>query len=108
VTLATLSAVILFLAALLQSLSYLCSRLPETRRPTWYPRNRLALTLIDISWLLLCILGNGAAFSIDLWLGLVAVALYFLALPFLFQSALARLMGFRDLRELVELIDHHA
>jgi len=105
VNIATLSALMLFLAALLQSISYLCCKLPEAKRPEWYPKDRLSRTMLDISWMILCVVGNGAAFKINLWLGIVAVALYFLALPFLFQAALARLLGFDDLRALVEYLD---
>lgn len=104
-TLATLSALLLFLAALLQSLSYLCNKLPETKRPKWYPGGRLGSTLLDFSWVMLCIAGLGAAFTLNLGLGIVAMAIYFLGLPFLFQSALAHLLGFKNLRALVAFID---
>ena len=102
---ATLSAIFLSLAALIQSASYLCNKLPEARRPQWYPRDRLSRTMLEISWILLFLLGAAGAFRVDPWLGLLGLALYFLALPFLFQPALARLLGFSSLAELVDFID---
>lgn len=102
---ASLSAILLFAAALIQSTSYLCNRLPEARCPAWYPRNRLARTVLDLSWILLFAVGALAAFHISPSLALVAGLLYFLVLPFVFQPTLARLLGFRSLRELVAYLD---
>ena len=102
---ATISALLLFLAALLQSASYLCNKLPGPKRPGWFPKDRLSRTIFDLSWILLFIAGTALAFKIGLWLGLVAVVLYFLGLPFVFQPALARLLGYRDLRALVDDLD---
>jgi len=99
---ATISALLLFMAALLQSASYLCNKLPAERRPEWFPRERLTHNLFDLGWILLFIAGVALAFKLNLWLGVVAVTLYFLGLPFVFQPALARLMGYRDLRDLVD------
>lgn len=63
--------------------------------------------MLDISWMISFAVGAGASFSVSVWLGIVAVAIYFIVLPFLFQSALSRLLGFRSLKELVEYIDTH-
>ena len=104
---ATLSAILLSCAALIQSTCYLCNKLPESRRPQWFPKDRLSRTMLEISWILLFLLGASSAFRIDMWLGLLGIGLYFLALPFLFQPALARLLGFASLSELVEFIDRH-
>jgi len=102
---ASLSAILLFAAALIQSTSYLCKKLPAARCPAWYPRARLARTLLDLCWILLFAVGAMAAFRISPWLALVAGLLYFLVLPFVFQPTLARLLGFRNLRALVEYLD---
>jgi len=102
---ATLSAILLFVAALLQSTSYLCRKLPGQRRPAWFPPNRRNRTLFDLSWTLLFAVGVLLAWHLTAWLALVAVLLYFLALPFVFQPALARLLGFASLRELVAYLD---
>ncbi len=105
---ATLSALLLFFAALLQSASYLCTRLPAARRPEWFPGDRLRRTLFDLGWVLLFIAGIALAFKLDLWLGLIAAALYFIALPFVFQPALAKLLGYRSLRALLDDLDERS
>jgi len=97
---------LLFLAALIQSTCYLCHKLPENRRPAWFPTDRLTIVMLNLSWLLLFATGALFAFRISPWLGLVAALLYFLVLPFVFQSALARLFGFRSLHALVHSLDH--
>jgi len=104
----TLSAVLLFLAALVQSSCYLCHKLPESRRPAWFPADRLSIVMFNITWVLLFGYGAFLAWKITPWLGLVAALFYFLVLPFVFQSALARLLGFRSLRELVAYLDSNS
>ncbi|PLX81686.1 MAG: hypothetical protein C0617_16485 [Desulfuromonas sp.] len=102
---ATLSALFLFAAALLQSFSYLCRKLPAERRPNIYPRNQWAQAGIDLSWI--CLFGAGIvpAFGLSAWLGAVALIAYFVILPFAFQPSMARLMGFKSLRDYLETVD---
>lgn len=102
---ATLCALLLLAAGLLHSASFMCRKLPPARRPAWYPKRKLEQTLLDLSWICLLIWALGAAFQLSTSLGFAAGALYFIALPFVLQPPMARLLGFRNLRHYLDLID---
>lgn len=104
---ATVSALLLFTAGLLQSLRLLCQRLPPARRPEHFPTQRGALLVYDLVWISLCGVGFFLAFSLDTVLGLFALVTYFVILPFVFQLPLARLLGFPSFRAYLDAIDRH-
>lgn len=101
-TTATASALLLVMAGLLHSFSYMCRKLPRSRRPPAYPRHPSAQIALDALWIVLLLAGLKLAFDISLPLGGIAVAIYFIALPFVFQPPLAKMMGFRDLKDYLE------
>ncbi len=104
---ATQSALLLLAAGLIHSFSLMCRKLPAGRTPAFYPRPLLLRTAVDLAWLLLFLAGIRLAFQLSTMLGVVAAALYFVALPFVFQPPLARMLGFRDLRDYVESTEKH-
>jgi hypothetical protein len=98
-----ISAVLFLMAgALLHSFSLMCRKLPPERRPAAYPRRGFEQILLNIAWILLAATGLRQAFLLSFTADFVAIGIYFLVLPFVFQPALARAMGFRSLREYVE------
>ncbi len=98
-----ISAVLLLMAGgFLHSFALMCRKLPPERRPAAYPRRRFEQILLNVSWIILAASGLRQAFLLSMTAGFVAIAIYFLVLPFAFQPALARMMGFRSLREYVE------
>lgn len=103
-TTATWCAILLLAASLLHSFSFMCRKLPTAGRPTFYPRQRLLQVAIDALWLALLI-ALAVAFRLSTTLAIMTGILYFLALPFALQPALARLLGFRSLRHYLEEID---
>lgn len=102
---ATLSALFLFVAALLQSFSFMCHKLPQERRPALYPRGAWPRLALNAAWMLLLGYGLVLAFGVDLGLGFIALVLYFIILPFAFQIPMARMMGFKSFRDYVETVD---
>lgn len=104
-TAATVCALLLLVAGLLHSASFMCRKLPPARRPDWYPKRLFEQTLLDLSWICLLIWALGIAFRLSLTLGLAALVIYFIALPFALQPPMARLLGFRSLRHYLDLID---
>lgn len=102
---ATLCALLLLAAGLLHSASFMCRKLPVARRPAWYPKRKLEQALLDLSWICLLIWALGAAFRLSVSLGFAALAIYFIALPFILQPPMARLLGFRSLRHYLDLIE---
>jgi len=104
---ATQSALLLLAAGLLQSLSLMCHKLPVERQPAWYPgQSRWSLAL-NLLWFLPFLVGIRLAFVLSIQLGVVAGVLYFVVLPFVFQPPLARMLGFRDLRDYLQTVDGH-
>ncbi|BCR04014.1 hypothetical protein DESUT3_10830 [Desulfuromonas versatilis] len=101
----TLSALLLFLAALLHSFSFMCRKLPAGRRPRLYPGSGGARVLLDLTWLLLFLTGAWLALQISTTLGILAAVVYFVVLPFVFQPPMARMMGFASLRAYLETVD---
>ncbi len=98
-----ISAVLFLMAGgFLHSFSLMCRKLPPERRPSIYPRRLFEVIALNGAWILLAATGLGQAFSLSLTAGFVAIAIYFLVLPFVFQPTLARMMGFANLREYVE------
>jgi hypothetical protein len=106
-TQATQSALLLLAAGLIHSFSLMCRKLPTPRRPACYPQHILLRSAIDLAWLLLFVAGIRLAFVLSTILGIMAAILYFVALPFVFQPPLARMLGFRDLREYVKATEQH-
>lgn len=104
---ATQSALLLLAAGLIHSFSLMCRKLPAERHPAFYPRRPLLRTAIDLVWVLLFLAGIRLAFTLATTLGIVAALLYFIALPFVFQPPLAKMLGFRDLRDYVETAERH-
>ncbi len=101
----TVSALLLFLAALLHSFSFMCRKLPPARRPRAYPRAGTTQALLDLVWVIVFLTGAGLAFKLSTGLGIAAAVLYFLVLPFVFQPPMARMMGFSSLRDYLETVD---
>lgn len=99
---ATASALLLLAAGLLHSFSYMCRKLPRSRRPTFYPRHPTFQIAIDAVWIVMLLGGLNLAFGISLALGGVAVVIYFVLLPFVFQPPMARMLGFSGLRDYLE------
>jgi hypothetical protein len=102
---ATWSALLLLAAGLLHSCSLMCRKLPPARRPAVYPSTPLGRGAIDLAWIVLFLAGIRLAFGLSLWLGIVAAIIYFAVLPFVFQPSLARLLGFRNLRDYLDTVD---
>lgn len=102
---ATWSALLLLAAGLLHSFSLMCRKLPPTRRPVGYPSTPLAQGALNLCWIFLFLAGIRLAFGLSLWLGLMATIIYFLVLPFVFQPSLARMLGFRSLRDYLDSVD---
>jgi hypothetical protein len=102
---ATGSALLLLAAGLLHSFSLMCRKLPPARRPAAYPSTPLGQGAIDFGWIILFLAGIRLAFGLFLWLGIVAAIIYFAVLPFVFQPSLARMLGFRNLREYLDTVD---
>ncbi len=101
----TLSAILLLAAGLIHSFSLMCRKLPPGRRPRLYPHQVMPQVGIDLLWLVLCLAGLSLAFQLSVWLGAMATALYFVVLPFVFQLPMAKMMGFKSLRDYLESID---
>lgn len=104
-TTATVCALLLLAAGLLHSASFMCRKLPAAQRPGWYPQRLFEQTLLDLSWICLLIWALGIAFRLSITLGLAALVIYFIALPFALQPPMARLLGFRSLRHYLDLIE---
>lgn len=104
-TAATVCALLLLAAGLVHSASFMCRKLPLARRPGWYPKRPFEQTLLDLSWICLLIWALGIAFRLSTTLGMAALAIYFIALPFALQPPMARLLGFRNLRHFLDLVD---
>lgn len=104
-TAATLSALLLLAAGLLQSFSLMCHRLPAARRPELYPHSDLGRIALNGAWLLLLVTGAVIAFRLDLRLGGVGLAIYFIVLPFVFQLPMARMLGFKNFRDYLDTVD---
>lgn len=102
---ATWSALLLFSAGLLHSFSLICRKLPASRLPSFYPATPVGRGLIDAAWIILFLVGIRLAFVLSLWLGLIALAIYFVGLPFLFQPPLVRMIGFRSFRDYLDTVD---
>lgn len=104
-TSATWSALLLLAAGLLHSFSLMCRKLPPTRRPALYPSTPLAQGALNSGWIVLFLAGIRLAFGLSLWLGVVGTIIYFMVLPFVFQPSLARMLGFRGLRDYLDTVD---
>lgn len=100
---ATITALLLVAAGFLQSLALMCRKLPEKKRPAIYPADKLPRVLFDTAWIPLFIVGMFSAFqSGGTLLGVTALAIYFVILPFVFQLPLATMLGFKNYREYIK------
>jgi hypothetical protein len=104
---ATQSALLLLAAGLIHSFCLMCHKLPAARQPAFYPRQPLARTAINLVWILLFLAGIRLALALSTALGIAAAIIYFVVLPFVFQPPLARMLGFNDLQEYLNLTDRH-
>jgi hypothetical protein len=96
---ATITALLLAAAAFLQSLALMCRKLPENRRPAIYPTEKLPRLMFDIAWIPLFAVGILYAFQLGgILLGVVALGIYFVILPFVFQLPLATMLGFKNFK----------
>jgi hypothetical protein len=102
---ATWSALLLLAAGLVHSFSLMCRKLPPKRHPAVYPAGPLGRGAIDLAWIVLLLAGIRLAFSLSPWLGILGAIIYFVVLPFVFQPSLARMMGFRNLRDYLDTVD---
>lgn len=102
---ATLCALLLLAAGLLHSASFMCRKLAPARRPQWYPKRKAEQILLDLSWICLLIWGLGGAFRLSTPLGLTAAAVYFVVLPLALQPPMARLLGYRNLRHYLDVVE---
>ena len=103
-TSATWSALLLLAAGLLHSFSLMCRKLPPKRHHAIYPSTPLGRGAIDLGWIVLFLAGIHLALSLSPWLGVVAAIIYFVVLPFVFQPSLARMLGFRNLRDYLDTV----
>ncbi|NIQ94377.1 MAG: hypothetical protein GWN87_09290 [Desulfuromonadales bacterium] len=105
-TLATLCAFLLLVAGAIHSYSFMCRKLPAERRPPRYPLKRAGQILLDLLWVLIFFAGIQLAFTLSVALGIVAAVLYFVVLPFLYQPMVAKLIGFKGLRDYIDYLEH--
>jgi len=96
---ATRCALLLLGAGWLQSFIFVMNKLPAERRPNGYPSAPAWQLLFNLVWVALFGWGIVLAFRLNLWLGIVAVPVYFVVLPFAFQLPLVKLFGFYNYRE---------
>jgi hypothetical protein len=101
----TWSALLLLAAGLAHSFSLMCRKLPPKRHPTVYPSKPLGRGAINFVWIILFLTGIRLAFSLSFWLGIMAALIYFIVLPFVFQPSLARMLGFRNLRDYLDTVE---
>ena len=99
---ATRCALLLLGAGWLQSFIFVMNKLPGERRPPGYPSGGIWQLLLNLVWIALFGWGIALAFRIELWLGVVAVPVYFVVLPFVFQLPLVKLFGYDNYREFSE------
>jgi hypothetical protein len=102
---ATWSALLLLAAGLIHSFSLMCRKLPPARRPDIYPASPLAQGALNLSWIILFLAGIRLAIGLSGWLGVMAIIIYSVVLPFVFQPSLARMLGFRGLRDYLDTVD---
>lgn len=103
-TTATLSALLLLAAAFVHSFSYMSRKLPVKYRHRLYPSRTGGQLLIDATWLILFFTGIRLAFSLSTALGITAGVIYFVALPFVYQPMLAKLLGFKNMRDYLQTL----
>jgi hypothetical protein len=100
-----MSVIHFFCAGLVQSFCYMNNRLPEERRSPAYPPEPGKRAMLNIAWMFQ--LGFAVVMSLSQGIVylLVALAIYFILLPFVFQIPMARMLGFRNIREYIETVD---
>lgn len=102
---ATLAAVLLIAAGIIHNYSFMCRKLKSEELKAFYPTTPGGKLIFDLGWIILATTGLYLTSSLSLMLCAVAVAIYFLLLPFMLQPLLARLLGFTNLRQYVNHID---
>jgi hypothetical protein len=96
---ATIAALLLAAAGFLQSLALMCRKLPEKRRPAIYPAEKLPRLLFDVAWIPLFAVGILFTFQLGgILLGVIALGIYFVILPFVFQLPMATMLGFKNFK----------
>jgi hypothetical protein len=97
---ATITALLLAAAGFLQSLALMCRKLPEKKRPAIYPTEKMPRLLFDIAWIPLFAVGIIYAFQLGgALLGVIALGIYFVVLPFVFQLPMATMLGFKSFKD---------
>ncbi len=96
---ATLAAVILLGAGIIHNYSFMCRKLAAKKLSHYYPASLLGKTLFNLSWVGMAGYGLVLCSQLSTALFWFAALFYFLALPFLLQPQLARLLGFSSLTE---------
>ncbi len=102
---ATLSALSLLLGGALHSFCHMCRKLPEDKRPAFYPEQGNMQIMFNFAWVMLFAVGAFMAFRISTSLSLVAGLIYFFVLPFVFQIPIARMIGFKSFTDYVKTVD---
>lgn len=80
-------------------------KLPPRYRHRLYPSRTGAQLLLDGAWLILFFTGIRLAFSLSTALGITAGLIYFIALPFVYQPMLAKLLGFKGMRDYLKTLE---
>ncbi len=83
----------------------MCRKVPATALRAFYPATPAGKFLFNLSWMSMAGYGFLLSSKISTLLFWVAVAVYFLLLPFLLQPQLARLLGFSSLSDYVACVD---
>jgi hypothetical protein len=103
---ATITALLLAVAGFLQSLALMCRKLPEKRRPAIYPTEKMLRLMFDIAWIPLFAVGMIYAFQLGgVLFGVVALGIYFVVLPFVFQLPMATLLGFKNFKDYLKAVE---
>lgn len=102
---ATLAAVLLICAGIIHNYSFMCRKLKPEDLKVFYPTSPVGKLVFDASWILMATVGLYLTFNLSMLLSAIAVAIYFLLLPFILQPPLARLLGFNSLADYVNQID---
>lgn len=102
---ATIAALLLICAGILHNYSFMCRKLKPEQLKVFYPSAPTARLAFDMGWMLMAAMGIYLTFSLSMVLAAIATAIYFLLFPFILQPPLARLLGFKNLREYVDYVE---
>ncbi len=101
----TTAAIILLCAGVIHNYSFMCRKVPAATLNAYYPATPSGKFLFNLSWMSMAGYGFLLCSKISTLLFWVAVAVYFLLLPFLLQPQLARLLGFKSLSDYIATVD---